>query len=420
MLEPSPFSVPVNDRFDAVIAGSGYAGLAFAAAAARGLGPKSRLAIISREDVSAHTSRPDSRAVTLSAASVRMLDTLGVWNLCRDAAEPVTAIDISDSSLEAGVRPILLSYDNALGTGEPASHVVPAQALESALATTILQLPNLTRITGATVSAFKADISEISITVSSGQTLNSRLLVAADGSRSPLRTMAGITTVGRPYTQTGITVTVRHETPHHGRAIQHFLPSGPFAMLPLPGNRSCITWSEDTKTAGRLLALDDAAFIAELELRAGGRLGALTLDGPRQSWPLELAIPRALIARRFALIGDAAHSVHPLAGQGLNLGLRDVAALAEVIVDTHRLGLDIGASTTLQRYERWRRSDNAISAAGFDGLNRLFSSDSPPIRSLREAGLGLVHRLPRLKQHLVAEAAGTSGDLPRLLRGEPV
>ena len=420
MLEPSPFSVSVNDRFDAVIAGSGFAGLTLAAALARGLGPQSLLAVISREPVPASPAAPDSRAVTLSAASVRMLDILGIWPLCRAAAEPVTAIDISDSSLDAGVRPISLSYDNHLASGEPASYVIPVPALSSAVSATIQQLPNVTLIRCSAVTTFESSTNAVSITLVPGRTLSANLLVAADGAHSPLRAMAGIKTVGRPYTQTGITVTVRHEKPHGGRAVQHFLPAGPFAMLPLPGNRSCITWSEESASATRLLALDDSAFVAELELRAGGRLGALTLDGPRQSWPLELALPRALVARRFALVGDAAHAVHPLAGQGLNLGLRDVAALAEVIVDTHRVGLDIGASPALQRYERWRRSDTVFSAAGYDGLNRLFSSDGPLRRSLREAALGLVHRLPQLKQLLVAEAAGTSGDLPRMLRGEPI
>ncbi len=211
---------------------------------------------------------------------------------------------------------------------------------------------------------------------------------------------------------------MRHEKPHGGRAVQHFLPSGPFAILPLTGNRSCITWSEEEKRAKEILALDDAGFLAEVEQRFGYRLGAIVLEGPRASWPLDMHLARALVADRFALIGDAAHGVHPIAGQGLNLGLRDVAALTEVVADAARLGLDIGSVTVLERYERWRRLDSALSAATFDALNRLFSNDWTVLRTARDFGLGLVDRMPGLKQFFVTEAAGLTGDVPKLLRGE--
>jgi 2-octaprenyl-6-methoxyphenol hydroxylase len=213
---------------------------------------------------------------------------------------------------------------------------------------------------------------------------------------------------------------IAHDRSHGGRAVQHFLPGGPFAILPLVGNRSCITWSENAVEARRILTLDDAAFLAEVDKRFGGRLGAIRLDGPRQSWPLETQLARAYIAPRFALLGDGAHRVHPIAGQGLNLAFRDVAALTEVLADGARLGLDLGDAILLERYERWRRFDSALSAATYDGLNRLFSNDTTLLRSLREFGLGVIDRLPGLKRAFVAEAAGITGELPRLLKGEPV
>ena len=414
-------TMPNSDTFDVVIAGSGLAGLALSLALAAGLGATPRIGIVSRDGAKTTAGAdPDSRATALSAASVRMLSRLGVWARCQAAAQAVAAIDITDSSLAAGVRPVLLSYDNLVGDAEPASHIVPNAALHAALEAQVRATPGVTVIGQSGVIAFKAGSDRVSVTLEGGRTISAKLLAAADGRGSRLRGMAGIKTVGWPYPQTGITVTIRHDRPHQGRAVQHFLPGGPFAMLPLPANRSCITWSENEAAASRLLALDDSAFAGELERRTGGRLGAIALDGPRQSWPLEMFIARSFVAPRFALVGDAAHNVHPIAGQGLNLGLRDVAALAEVVVDTHRLGLDIASPVALERYERWRRFDTMTAAASFDVLNRMFSTGGTLRRSLREFGLGLVNQLPGLKQRLVAEAAGVSGELPRLLKGEAI
>ena len=378
-----------------------------------------------RENANSAPVNADSRAVALSAASVRMLDKLGVWGQCKAEAQPVFTIEITDSSLRAGIRPVLLSYDNALdtspdGISEPASQILPNATLERALAAAVRACPNVTIIGGTSVTGFKAGDHTTEITLSPARTLEAKLLIAADGRRSPLRAMAGIKTTGWGYDQTGITVTIRHDRPHDGRAIQHFLPGGPFAMLPLPCNRTCITWSENSKEAVRVMALDDAAFLDELDRRAGGRLGTIELDGPRQSWPLDVFVALTFIAPRFALVGDAAHGVHPIAGQGLNLGLRDVAALAQVLVDARRLGLDFAHGSTLERYERWRRFDTVTSAAGFDAINRIFSTDGTLRRSAREFGLGLINRLPGLKARLVSEAAGTTGHLPRLLKGESI
>ena len=420
MIEHAPMNTSNPDKFDVVIAGAGFAGLTTAKALADGMGKSARLAVVMRERWGDEQARADGRSIALSAASVRMLAKLGVWSACEALSQPVSAIDITDSSLRAGIRPVLLSYDNAIDGSEAASQIVPNAALEKSLAAAVAACANVKILDAATVAAFKVNPNSVEITLSPARTLQAKLLIAADGRRSALRDMAGIKTIGWPYHQSGIVVTVRHERPHNGRAVQHFLPGGPFAMLPLPGNRTCITWSEGTAEATRLMALDDQAFTAELERRAGGRLGAIELDGPRKSWPLELFVARTFIAPRFAMVGDAAHCVHPIAGQGLNLGLRDCAALAEVLVDAHRLGLDIAHGSTLERYDRWRRFNTMSSAAGFDALNRLFSTEGPLRRSAREVGLGLVNRLPGLKHRLVSEAAGLTGDVPRLMRGEAI
>jgi len=213
---------------------------------------------------------------------------------------------------------------------------------------------------------------------------------------------------------------VAHENPHHGNAVQHFYPAGPFAILPLKGNRSSIVWTEDKAVAEAITAADETTFLAELAKRFGSRLGNIAVAGPRQSFPLDFQMARGFVAERLALIGDAAHAVHPLAGQGLNIGFRDVAALTEIIVDNTRLGLDIGTAFLLARYERWRRFDSAFSATVMDGLNRLFSNDNGPLRALRDLGLGIVDQAPWLKRILIREAAGVSGSVPKLLKGERV
>ncbi len=410
--------VKATDRYDVAIAGSGLVGLALARALAVGLGQAARIALVTRDSLKPSQLSTDSRATALSAASVRMLDQLGIWSRARNDAQPVAAIDITDSSLEAGLRPILLSYENDVGGGEPASVIIPNASLAAALRSAVLATPQIVVLEGTAIQSYRAETDTIIVTLESGRSLVAPLLIAADGARSKLRDLAGIKTVNWSHEQIGITTTIAHDRPHGGRAVQHFLPGGPFAMLPLVGNRTCITWSEEQQLAQRLLALDDAAFLDEIERRVGGRLGTLTLDGPRQSWPLQTSMARAFIAPRFALVGDAAHNVHPIAGQGLNLGLRDVAALAEVLVDQARLGLDIGTPQPLARYERWRRFDTTTSAAGFDALNRMFSTGGALPRAAREFGLGLVNRMPGLKQRLIAEAAGTAGDLPKLLRGQ--
>jgi 2-octaprenyl-6-methoxyphenol hydroxylase len=408
-----------STRADIVIAGGSYVGLTLALALGQALGSERSIVIIDR-GVPRDAAATDPRASALSAAAKRMLEVLGVWPRVAGEAQPVFKIQLTDSSLNAGVRPVLLTFDNTLASGDPASYIVPNAVLGAALVAAVEVVPSIANWTRAESTDFEADELGVTVRLADGRSIRAPLLIAADGRRSLLREAAGITIVGWSYPQTGIVTTVAHEQPHEGRAVQHFLPGGPFAILPLKGNRSCVTWSEATERAREILALDDQDFLAEVDKRCGGRLGALQLQGPRRSWPLEMHLARRFVAPRLALVGDAAHTVHPIAGQGLNLAFRDAAALAEVVADAARLGLDLGDGGALERYERWRRFDSALSAATFDGLNRLFSNDWALLRSAREFGLGMVDRIPVLKQLLVEEAAGLSGELPRLLKGEPV
>ena len=403
------------ERFDVIIAGGGTAGLALACALADALGEQARIAVVDRAALRPDAAAADARAFALSAGSKRLLAALGVWPKLAGHAQPVTAIDITDSSLENAIRPVLVSYDNSVD-GEPATWILEHRRLQQALVTAAAKRP-IRLMGGAAAEAFAADEHGVAVDLADGSRLRAALLVAADGRGSRLREAAGIRVVRWSYPQTGIVTTVAHEMPHHGRAVQHFLPGGPFAILPLTGNRSCVTWTEARERARTILSLDDKGFLAEVEKRFDYRLGDIELAGERAGWPLDMHLARAMVASRFALVGDAAHGVHPIAGQGLNLGLRDVAALAEVVADAARLGLDFGSLAVLERYERWRRLDSALSAGTFDALNRLFSSDVTVLRTARDFGLGLVERLPALKQLFVAEAAGLTGEVPRLLRG---
>ena len=399
---------------DIIIGGGGLTGLVLARALAGAFGGGGRIAVL---DAGGAVGRADPRSYALSAGSRRLLETIGVWQAIAGEAQPVSGIDITDSSLTDAIRPILLSYDTAVAEGEPGMWILPADSLQRAAAAEVASRADI-KFIAAAAAGLAIDDGGITVQLGDGGRLRGGLVVACDGRGSPLRSAAGIRTVEWRYAQAGIVTTVKHERPHGGRAVQHFLPGGPFAILPLTGNRSCVTWSEEEDEARRILTLDDAGFLGELEQRFGHRLGALELAGPRGSWPLAMHLARELIAPRFALAGDAVRGVHPIAGQGLNLGLRDVAALSECLVDAVRVGLDVGDATALERYARWRRFDGTASAAAFGALNALFSRDNALLRSVRDAGLGVVDRLPGLKRVLVSEAAGLTGEVPKLLKGE--
>jgi 2-octaprenyl-6-methoxyphenol hydroxylase len=416
---------PLPERYDIVIGGGSFAGLALARAISVSLAGECRVCIVERGALSTDVARiPDGRAVALSAASVRLLTALDVWPRIALHAQPISAIDITDTSLDATVRLPVLSYANRLENDEAASSVIETVHLRAALLESVLYSSGVTLRAGCAIEAFQADDAGVRLSLGRAESVTGAVLIAADGRASQLRALAGIKSVGWRHDQIGIITAVAHEIPHEGLATQHFLPAGPFAILPLPGTsvfpgggRACVTWTEDAERGAMIMAMDDAAFVVELERRFGTRLGSVALDGPRASYPLDTHLARTYIARRFALIGDAAHAVHPIAGQGLNLAMRDVAALTEVIADAARLGLDIGAGEPLEFYERWRRFDSTISAVGMDGLNRLFSNDWVLARTIRDAGAGVVDRIPSLKNLLVRQAAGVSGDVPKLLKG---
>ncbi len=405
-----------NQRYDVAIGGASLTGLALALALKATLGDDLRVAVLARQ--SAEYAGEDPRAFAISAASVQLLRLIGVWPGVAAQAQPVAKINITAGKLESDARQTLLSYDNHMDAGDVASHILPAPLLRTALlcaaeAAKILALP------GPPVSQIATTPEGLLIERAVAEPIVAQLVVAAEGRRSTIRDLAGIKVVNWAYAQSAIVTTIGHSEPHCGVATQHFLEAGPFAILPLlGGHRSSLVWTEASAEAERVMALDDAGFLAALEQRFGGILGKLALAGARASQPLDLQLARSLVADRVAIVGDAARTVHPIAGQGLNLGLRDVAALTECIADTARLGLDIGSRETLARYEQWRRFDGAMSAAAMDGLNRLFSNDNPALRILREAGLGLTDRLPGLKRMFVAEAAGLTGTAPKLLQGE--
>lgn len=408
-----------TEAYDVIIAGGGFAGGTLALALAK-LAPKSfRVALVDAAPRdSGLAARKDARGLALSAATQSLLEAVGLWEGLAPNAQAISSIEITDSPLNASLRPHFLGFDEEMTARAPRAHLVEAGALLSAISQAVVSETAIDVLAPDSVDDYETDAFGVRVRLASGKTLHAPLLVAADGKRSRLRARAGIKSIGWSYPQIGIVATVAHERPHHGKAVQHFLPAGPFAILPLKGNRSSIVWTEDKARGETLMAGDEDAFVAELTRRFGHRLGAITLEGPRQSFPLELQIARSFVADRIALIGDAAHAVHPLAGQGLNIGMRDVAALTETIIEALRLGLDIGSGTMLERYQRWRRFDSAFSATVMDGLNRLFSNDNVPLRAIRDLGLGLVDRAPGLKRFLVREAAGGTGTVPRLLKGE--
>jgi 2-octaprenyl-6-methoxyphenol hydroxylase len=401
---------------DIIICGGSFAGMLAAVALVHELGPDLRIMLIDRAAAAGEAATGDARATAVSAASVNMLTALGLWAQLAPVAQPVLVIELTDTSLAAAVRPVVMTYDNLTADGLPATWIVPNSVLGRVLAAAVAAAPSIQRAYAAEVVRSEVTDAVNTLTLADGRQWAAPLVIAADGRGSRLRGAAGIKMVGWDHAQTGIVTTVAHSQPHHGRAIQHFLPGGPFAVLPLAGGlTSCVTWSEDADTARSLLHLDDAAFLAALDTRMAGARGQLTLAGPRQSWPLESRLAQAFVAPRLALIGDAAHSVHPIAGQGLNLAMRDIAALAECVADAASTGCDIGTTLVLVRYERWRRFDSGLSMAAFDGLNWLFSNDYALLRATRGLGLALVNQMAPIKQALVTEAAGLSGTLPKLL-----
>jgi 2-octaprenyl-6-methoxyphenol hydroxylase len=369
----------------------------------------------------------DGRVSALAYASVRMLTALGVWEGLAPHAQPIREILVSDGKADAPASPFSLHFDAGELSAASLGHIAENRHIRRALHESVARQTNLTLLAPASVTCLAAAAGGMTALLADGGTVGARLVIAADGRASPLRGQMGIGTVGWSYPQTGIVATVEHEYPHHGVAYEHFLPAGPLAILPMPPaasreghqiNRASLVWTEAKAKAPAMLALDEARFNDEIARRFGPHLGATRAAGPRWSYPLAFHIARRFVGERFALAGDAAHGIHPIAGQGLNLGLKDAAALADVLLDAARLGQDIGAADVLRRYERWRRFDSVTLAASTDALNRLFSNDIAPLRLLRDVGLGLVDAIGPARRFFMRHAGGDVGKLPRLMRGE--
>jgi 2-octaprenyl-6-methoxyphenol hydroxylase len=419
-----------TERCEVVIGGAGFAGLALAIALRQGLGESFSVTVA--DPALAHAQSRDPRASAIAAAARRLFEAIEVWDAVEGEAQPILDMVVTDSKLDDAVRPTFLTFGGEVEEGEPFAHMIENRLLVDALVAKAKSLGIDLRATAVDSFAYDPHPNprpergrsvegvsrRIDVTLADGEKCSARLLVGADGARSLVREHAGIATHGWNYDQSAIVTTVAHERDHHGRAEEHFLPAGPFAILPLTGKRCSIVWTERAQEAERIVALPDTEFHDELEKRFGLQLGDIDVIGPRRAFPLGLFTARAFIAERLALVGDAAHIIHPIAGQGLNMGLRDVAALAEAIADAARLGLDIGAPDALERYQRWRRFDTAMMGVATDSLNRLFSNRSDVLRLVRDIGLGLVERTPPLKRLFIREAAGFTGDVPKLLRGE--
>ena len=404
----------MRDDVELLIAGGGLTGLLLGLACA---GAGLEVAVVDRQDPATLLADDfDGRSSAIGYGSHQVLEGIGLWPRLAGEAEPILEIRVADDN-----SPLFLHYDHReLETGVPLGYIVENRILRRALIDRLESIPNFRLLAPLAVDSISTSALGATALLSDGRQMRTRLVAAADGRSSPLRLAAGIRTIEWRYPQTSIVTTVRHERPHFGVAVEHFMPAGPFAILPMTGNRSSIVWTERAELAPRLAGLSDAAFAAELAARFGDFLGNVEPIGPRWMYPLTLLLAEEYVSTRLALVGEAAHTIHPIAGQGLNLGIRDIAALAELVIDARRLGLDIGADSLLWHYQQWRRFDTLALAAVTDGLNRLFSNSLAPIRLARDAGLAVVNRLPPLKRLLMRDAMGIVGDLPRLVRGEPL
>ena len=404
---------PDPAQTELAIVGGGLSGLLLAIACA---GAGIETVLIDRQAPAAMKGAGyDGRTTAIAYGSQQVLSGIGLWDALAREAEPIREIRVAD-----GRSPFFLHYDHRELGDAPLGYIVENQRLRRALIDRAQELDALTLLAPLGVVGCEASASAASLRLSDGRVLRASLVIGADGRNSPLREAAGICSLRKNYGQTAIVCTVRHELPHHGVAVEHFRGAGPFAILPMRMNRSSIVWTERSEDAQHILALDENGFARELATRFGDHLGALAIEGERWSYPLALLRAERIIASRLALVGDAAHVIHPIAGQGWNLGVRDVAALAELLVDAVRLGLDLGADSLLERYERWRRVDNLTLTAVTDGLNRLFTIETPPVRLVRDLGLAAVNRAPLAKRFLMRHAMGLVGDAPRLVRGAPL
>ena len=397
---------------DIIIVGGGLNGPALALAL-----PGFRVTVIDSLPADARTDPGfDGRSYALALTSVRMLGALGLWVGLAADAQPILQITVTDGRAGEGASPWLLHFDAAEIEEGPVGHMVEDRHLRPALLAAMAGR-GITHLAGETVVGQQVTAQGVTVTLGSGRSLRGGMLVGADGRGSGVASRAGIRRTRWDYDQTALVCAIAHDLPHHGVAHQFFMPAGPLAILPLTGNRCSVVWTEGRGRAADIGAMDDAGFLEALRPAFGSFLGDIGLIGARFSYPLSLSLAQQIIAPRLALVGDAAHGVHPIAGQGLNAGLRDVAALAQVLTDARRRGEDVGAAQVLARYQQWRRFDTAALGLATDGFNRLFSNDNPLLRVARDLGIGVVNAVPALRRMAMREAAGLTGDLPALMRG---
>lgn len=403
---------------DLIIVGGGLNGPAMALAAAQnGL----RSIVIDSASVKTHRADTfDGRSYALALTSQRLLAALGLWDDLAAQAQPMLEIKVTDGKVDTGPSPFFLHFDHAEIEEGPMGYVVEDRYLRRALLEAMTQSDLITHLPEQTVVDQSVTVQNAQVKLASGKTLTGRMIIGADGRRSGTAARAGIRRTGHDYGQTALVCAIEHEKPHGGIAHQYFMPAGPLAILPLTGNRSSIVWSETDKAAADIQALDDAAYLDVLRPRFGTFLGDISLVGERFTYPLNLTLANSFIGDRLALIGDAAHGMHPIAGQGLNAGFRDIAALAEVVTLAQRRGEDFASPLVLGRYQQWRRFDTATLAMATDGFNRLFSNDNPLLRLGRDLGMGLINAMPAARRTFIREAAGLSGDLPKLMTGQRI
>ena len=416
--KPPAIVLPMSRDSDILIVGGGLSGPILALALAQS--GHSVTVIDALSEKIRKNAGFDGRSYAVALTSRRLLAGIGVWDAVADHSQPILEIKVSDGRAGEGPSPFFMHFDHAEIEEGPMGHMVQDRHLRRALLEAMDATVGVTNLAGETVTAQDATPGGVTVSLASGKALTGAVLVGADGRGSGTASRAGITRTGWDYGQTALVCAITHEKPHHGIAHQFFMPPGPLAILPLPGNVSSIVWSERTETATAFHALPDSEYLTMLRPRFGDFLGEIGLTGKRFTYPLSLSLAARLVAQRTALIGDAAHGVHPIAGQGLNAGMRDIAALAEVITDATRRGEDPGSIAVLARYEAWRRFDNTALALATDGFNRLFSNDNALVRGLRDLGMGVVGRMPTLRRAFIREAAGLTGDLPRLMRGVPL
>lgn len=409
----------MNRDTDILIAGGGLNGPALALALAQG---GYRVTVVDARPAPDRAEAGfDGRAYALAIASVRLLKAIGIWGRVAGQAQPILQIKASDGRAGEGAAPFFLEFDAAEIEEGPMGHMLEDRFLYAAFLEAMRETPGITLLSGETVVGQEVSASGVAVTLASGRRLVAGLLVGCDGRGSGVAARAGIRRIGWGYGQTALVTAIRHEKDHQGVAQQFFMPSGPLAILPLKGgHHSSIVWSETDEVAQAIQALPDAEYLSALRPRFGDFLGEISLAGTRFTYPLSLSLAERFVADRVALVGDAAHGVHPIAGQGLNLGLRDVAALAEVLILARRRGEDVGSPVALEEYQRWRRFDATALALGMDAVNRIFSSDNPVLRLGRDLGMGLVSALPGLRRGFIRQAAGLTGELPKLLAGKPI